>query len=363
MHSWTRTTALAVVFLTAIPWALPGQEPARHEPLTEGGIIRLLQGGVAAPAAPAGPARGAVVHFTLDRTLRTPVQPIRGLDFGGSSGVLAALGGDGSVRVWRPAAADDLADIPRAEHPKGVTCIAVSPDGKWIAEGESFIKAKVYTAKIELFDATESKDVRALATHHWEVESLAFSRDGRFLVSSNWDRKVRVFEFPSGNQVREFESQSKPVCVAISPDSKIVTSGDLSPAITLWDRESGKEIQRMVGHASRIWSLAFSPDGQRLVSASADGTIRIWDVSTGMSLLTLGGSMGAVMSAAFSPDGKYVVSGSADNTVRFWDAATGQNLETFGAHSGVWQVAFSGDGKYLAAGYADGTINIWEKRE
>ncbi len=363
MRSWVRTTILAVFFSTAILPAIPGQEPARYEPLTEGGIIRLLQGGVAAPAAPAGPARGAVVHFTLDRTLRTPVQPIRGLDFGGSSGVLAALGGEGSVRVWRPAATDDLADIPRVEHPKGVTCIAVSPDGKWIAAGESFVKAKVYTAKVELFDAAGSQDVRTLATHHWEVESLAFSRDGRFLVSSNWDRKVRVFEFPSGNQVREFEAQSKPVCVAISPDSKIIASGDMSPAITLWDRESGKELLRMLGHTGRIWSLHFSPDGQKLVSASADGTIRTWDVATGMCLLTLGGNMGAVMSAVFSPDGKYVVSGSADNTVRFWDAATGQNLETFGAHSSVWQVAFSGDGKYLAAGYADGTINIWEKRE
>ncbi len=316
----------------------------------------------AAPAAPAGPARAAAVHFALDRTLMAPVQPIRGLDFGGTPPVLAALGGDGSVRVWKPSTTDDLTDIPRAEHPRGVTCIAVSPDGKWIVVGESFVKAKVYIAKVELFDAAESKEVRALVTHHYEVESVAFSRDGRFLVSSNWDRKVRVFEFPSGNQVREVEAQSKPVCVAISPDSKIVVAGDLGPGITMWDRDSGKEIQRLLGHSSRIWSVAFSPDGQRLVSASADGTVRIWNVATGMSLLTLSGHVGAVMSAVFSPDGKYLVSGGADDTVRFWDAATGQNLETLGGHSGVWQVVFSSDGQYLAAGYADGTINIWKKQ-
>ncbi len=496
MRLWFRPAILLIFLLTAIPQAFPGQEPAKHEPLTEGGIIRLLQGGVAperveslarqygvsfkmnaqvesdlrdagapdallqalreiasqpapqpapaapaaptllviqsqpgeaqvyvddifsgktsaegvlkipnltpgshhlrltleghddlektidlpagattplsftlvasksaAPAAPAGPSRSTVVHFTLDRTLKAPVQPIRGLDFGGNPPVLAALGGDGSVRVWKPATADNLTEIPRAEHPKGVTCIDVSPDGKWIVVGESFVKAKIYIAKVELFDATELKEVRAFVTHHYEVESVAFNADGRFLVSSNWDQAVRVFDFPSGNQVREFKAQSKPVCVAISPDAKIVVAGDLGPGITMWDRESGKEIQRLIGHSSRIWSLAFSPDGQRLVSASADGTVRIWNVATGMSLLTLVGHVGAVMSAVFSPDGKYIASGGADDTVRFWDASTGQNLETFGAHSGLWQVAFSSDGQYLAAGYADGTINIWKKEK
>ena len=316
------------------------------------------------PAAPptAGPARGAMVHFALDRTLKTPVQPIRGLAFAGDPPALAALGGDGSVRVWNAVTGDPLTTIERTEHPKTVSCIAFSPDGKWIVIGEAFVKAKVYTAKVELLDAVAGKEVRALVTHHWEVESLAFSRDGKLLVSSNWDRKVRVMEFPGGNQVRDFESESKPVCVAISPDSKVIASGDLSPAVTLWDREGGKEIRRLTGQTSRIWSVAFSPDGQRLASASADGSTVIWNVSTGQSLCTLSGHVGAVMSAVYSPDGKFVVSGGADDTVRFWDPATGQNLETLGAHSGVWQVAFSPDGKYLAAGYADGTVNIWKKQ-
>ena len=316
-----------------------------------------------APAPPPGPTRGAMVHFALDRTLKTPVQPIRGLAFGGNPPALAALGGDGSVRVWNAMTGDPLTNIERTEHPRTVSCIAFSPDGKWIVVGEAFVKAKVYTAKVELLDAVAGQEVRPLVTHHWEVESVAFSRDGKLLVSSNWDRKVRVFEFPSGKQVREFESTSKPVCVAISPDSKVIAAGDLSPAVTLWDREGGKELQHLTGHSSRIWSVAFSPDGQRLASASADGSSRIWDVSTGQSLYTLSGHVGAVISVVYSPDGKFVVSGGADDTVRFWDTTTGQNLETFGAHSGVWQVAFSSDGKYLAAGYADGTINIWKKQD
>jgi len=295
--------------------------------------------------------------------LKTPVQPIRGLAFGGDPPTLAALGDDGNVRVWNAVTGGLLKTLALADRPKSVSCMAFSPDGNWIVVGEDFTKAEVFTGKIELLDAVAGQEVRALATHHWEVESVAFSRDGKWLASSNWDRKVRVMEFPSGNQGREFESPSKPHCVAISPDSKVIASGDLSPAVTLWDREGGKEIRRLTGQTSRIWSVAFSPDGQHLASASADGSARIWNVSTGQSLYTLSGHVGAVMSAVYSPDGKFVVSGGADDTVRFWDAATGQNLETLGGHSGVWQVAFSSDGKYLAAGYADGTINVWKKQD
>jgi WD40 repeat protein len=304
-----------------------------------------------------------MVHFVLDRTLKIPVQPIRGLAFGGDHPTLAVLGDDGNVRVWNAVTGDLLKTIPLADRPKSVSCIAFSPDGKWIVIGEDFTKAEVFTGRIELLDAAAGQEVRALVTHHWEVESVAFSRDGHWLASSNWDRKVRVMEFPSGNQVREFESPSKPRSVAISPDSKVIASGGSDSTVSLWDREGGKDLRRLTGHSDGISAVSFSPDGQRLASASGDGSTRIWNVSTGQSLHTLSGHVGAVTATAYSPDGKFVVTGGADDTVRFWDAASGQNLETLGAHSSVWHVAFSTEGKYLAAGYADGTINIWKKQE
>ncbi len=303
------------------------------------------------------------MHFVLDRTLKIPSQPIRGLAFGGDASTLTALGGDSNVRVWNAATGELLKTIPLGDRPKSVSCMAFSPDGKWIVIGEDFTKAEIFTGKIELLDAVAGQEVRALATHHWEVESIAISRDGRWLASSNWDRKVRVMEFPSGNQVREFESPSKPRCVAISPDSKVIASGGLDATVSLWDREGGKDLQRLTGHSDAVLSVAFSLDGRHLASASADGSTRIWNVSTGQSLYTLSGHVGAVLAAVFSPDGQLVISGGADGTVRFWNTATGQNLETMGAHSSVWQVAFGSNGKYLAAGYADGTINIWRKQD
>jgi len=335
--------------------ALGAQDPEKRGPLQE---IALE-----AATAPPGFVRGAMVQFILDRTLKTPSQPIRGLAFGGAEATLAAVAEDGNVRVWNASTGELLRTIVLAGHPRSVSCLAFSPDGKWIVIGESFTKTGIFTAKMELLDAVAGREVRTLSTHHWEVESVAFSRDGKWLVSSNWDRKVRVMEFPSGNQAREFESSSKPRCAAISPDSKVVASGGTDAIVSLWDREGGRELRRLTGHGGDITSVSFNSDGGRLASASADGSVRIWDAFTGESLYTLSGHVGAVLAAVFSPHGGLVASGGADATVRIWDATAGQNLETLGAHSSVWQVAFSSDGKYLAAGYADGTINIWKKQE
>jgi WD40 repeat protein len=313
--------------------------------------------------APAELFQRSFTPFVLDRTLKTPVQPIRGLAFGGALPAMAALGGDSSVRIWNATTGDVLKTVKLASRPKSASCMAVSPDGKWLVTGESFAIAPIFTAKIELLDLASGGRIRTLATHHWEVESVAFDRDGRWLVFSSWDRKIRLLEFPSGNQAGEFESASKPLCAAISPDAKVIASGGVGSGVTLWNRANDHAPRVLVGHTGAVLSVAFSPDSGRLASASADGSARIWDVRTGQSLVTLSGHEGAVTSVVFSPDGGEVASGGADHTLRLWDTTTGQDIETLGAHSAVWQVALSADGKYLAAGYADGAINVWKKQE
>ncbi|KAJ6564303.1 WD40-repeat-containing domain protein, partial [Mycena capillaripes] len=116
--------------------------------------------------------------------------------------------------------------------------------------------------------------------------------------------------------------------VAFSPDGKRIVSGSYDHTVRIWDAETGAALREpLEGHTNSVTSVAFSPDGNRIVSGSYDATVRIWDAETGAALREpLEGHTDWVTSVAFSPDGKRIVSGSYDHTVHIWDAETGAAL-------------------------------------
>ncbi|KAF5314805.1 hypothetical protein D9758_018578 [Tetrapyrgos nigripes] len=109
--------------------------------------------------------------------------------------------------------------------------------------------------------------------------------------------------------------------VAFSPDGRHVVSGSADRTIRIWDTQTCQQVgEPLEGHIDWVWSVAFSPDGRHVVSGSQDMTIRIWDMQTCQQVgEPLKGHTNWVLSVAFSPDGRYVVSGSWDKTVRIWN--------------------------------------------
>jgi WD40 repeat protein len=118
--------------------------------------------------------------------------------------------------------------------------------------------------------------------------------------------------------------------VAFSPDGKRVVSGSYDKTVRLRDATTGKPIGGpLKGHDETVNSVAFSPDGTRIVSSSADRTIRLWNASTGKLIgEPFRGHEDTVWSTAFSPDGMRIASGSVDKTVRIWFADWATNWES-----------------------------------
>ena len=121
--------------------------------------------------------------------------------------------------------------------------------------------------------------------------------------------------------------------VAFSPDGKQVLTGSHDETAKLWDRANGKLIRTFQGHTSYIDSVAFSMDGKLILTGSLDKTARLWDVSTGKEIRAFEGHTGRIPSVAFSPDGKLILTGSFDKTARLWDVSSGKEIRAFrGGH-------------------------------
>jgi WD40 repeat protein len=121
--------------------------------------------------------------------------------------------------------------------------------------------------------------------------------------------------------------------VAFSPDGKQIVSGSLDSTLRVWDAVSGNCQNTLAGHLGFVTSAAFSPDGKQIVSGSNDGTARVWNAVSGDCQNTLAGHTSSVNSVAFSPDGKQIVSASNDGTVRMWDAMSGECQSTLASRT------------------------------
>ncbi|PVF92434.1 hypothetical protein CPB86DRAFT_841613, partial [Serendipita vermifera] len=188
------------------------------------------------------------------------------------------------------------------------------------------------------------------------VCSVAFSPDGRQVISGSHDNTIRLWDAETGQTIGEpFQGHTNQVwSVAFSPDGQQIVSGSSDKTIRLWDAKTGQPIGKpLQGHTDRVWSVAFSPNGQKIVSGSLDQTIRIWDAKTGQMIgKPLQGHTNRVNSVAFSPDSSKIISGSSDKTIRLWDAETGQSFENpLQDHTdSVNSVAFSPDGQQIPYG-------------
>jgi WD40 repeat protein len=141
--------------------------------------------------------------------------------------------------------------------------------------------------------------------------------------------------------------------LAFSPDGKQVITGDGVGTVRLWDVASGKEIRQFKGHTGSVLSIAFSPDGKEVLTGGSDTTARLWDVASGKEIRQFKGHRGSVTSMAFSPNGKQVLIGATDDKrARLWEVATGKELCQLIVFDHGWGVIDS-VGRYDAANAGD----------
>jgi WD40 repeat protein/predicted Ser/Thr protein kinase len=202
------------------------------------------------------------------------VERIRALVFAPDGRTLGVVGSDGAVQLWNPNTGERRAILP-SEH-GDVNGLAFAPDGRTLATHLG--------GDVELWDVEKQQLRQTRPLHRGSViRCLAFSRDGRLLVTGASDCSVK-----------------------------------------LWNLHEDRDIL-LSGHTDSVSAVAFAPDGRTLVTGSFDRTVRLWDVATAQEVMNLEGHTGKVHCLAFARDGRMLITGGetahGSGEVYFWQAA------------------------------------------
>ncbi|MFO0844214.1 MAG: WD40 repeat domain-containing protein [Gemmataceae bacterium] len=230
-------------------------------------------------------------------------------------------------------------------HKEPVYAVAYSADGKYVVTGAGDPSMKVW-------DAASGKELKTFAGpngHAGLVLGVAVAPDGRQFATAAADNTARVWDLPGSAPLREFALASEGLAVAASPDGSRVAGAGKDGKVRVWGAADGKQLHELTGHAGAVNGLAFSPNGQTLVSCGADSTLRHWNAADGRPAGAFAAHPGPVTGVAFHPGGTAVYTSGQDGTARFWSAPTPSRPLAAPFAEGVSALALSPDGGHVVA--------------
>jgi WD40 repeat protein len=228
----------------------------------------------------------------------------------------------------------------------GIKSLAFSPDGKYLAVGKMDRKLLMFDVEKGAAVATID-DLRAISS----ISSLAFTHDGAKLVAGGSTGIIHCYAVGDDGDLRQTGSfaghASEIHCLAVSPDNRLVLSGDQDKRLRCWSLESCREQWVIADFTGRAQAVCFTKEGAEGLVTDGKMLLRI-DLDSG-TVTSSRKIAGFSHSSAFSPDGQYV-STCDGRTIRTFDTSTAKELSVCETDEIQWAMCSSPDGKQLAAG-------------
>lgn len=231
--------------------------------------------------------------------------------------------------------------------------------GDWIALGSSNL------GQLLVWEWQSEQYIMKQQGHSSEMNCIAYSPDGQYVVTGGEDAKVKVWNVNNGFCFVTFSEHSSAItALEFSNTKKFVVSASLDGTVRAYDLIRYRNFRTFTSpRPVQFSSLAIDSSGELVVAGGRDiFEIYLWSMKLGRLLEVLSGHEGPVVSLAFAPvaTSSMLVSGSWDHTIRIWNCLESSgDHETIEIQSNVTAVAFKPDGEEVAVAALSGNIQIF----
>ncbi len=244
-------------------------------------------------------------------------------------------------------------------HKQSVTCLAYTPDGKHIVSGSSDRTA-------QLWDPQTGQTTHTFTGHPGLVNGLAIAHSHPWLAVAcssenvlNHPGEVRIWDVDTGQPITTLRTAESAQAVAFSPDDRDLAAGIHNGEVKIYTTRTWKPKTTLTGHLDSLASVVYSPDGKYLATADDKGMVRVWDAGSGKSLVKNNGGP-PVTSLAFHPHKPVLAIADVRGRIQRVDVEKVEEIGTLiGSEDSLRWVAFDRNGEQLAAAGYDQAVRIW----